>query len=85
MKTEEVEKLIKRKLQPDKSLQEQTTADEWAAICFESEIEIEIEIERQRTGQTLSDAEITQQVRGKFQKILNEHAGNHRKALGSLS
>jgi hypothetical protein len=85
MKTEEVEKLIKRKFQPGKSLQEQVTPDEWAAICFESEIEIEIEIERQRTGQPLSDAKIAQQVRGKFQKILSEHAGNHQKALNSLS
>jgi hypothetical protein len=65
MKTDEVEKLLKRKTQSDKSLQDQTTPEEWAEICYWSEMEIEVITEKQMTKRTETDEEIEKRVKAK--------------------
>lgn len=85
MKTDEVEKIMKRKLDPDKQLSEQTTADEYAEICFHDEIEIEILIQKGMVDKTKTDEEIEKEVKDKFTKLLNDSKGNYRKALQALS
>lgn len=68
MNTEEVEKLLGRKFIPGKSLQEQTTPDEWAEICRLSEIEVEIITEKQMLDRTETDEQIEKRVKAKHRK-----------------
>ena len=68
MNTDEVEKLLGRKFIPGKSLQEQTTPDEWAEICRLSEIEMEIFTEKKMVKRTETDKEIETRVKKKHEK-----------------
>jgi hypothetical protein len=68
MNTEEVEKLLGRKFIVGKSLQEQTTPEEWAEICRLSEIELEIITEKQIVKRTETDEEIEKRVKAKHSK-----------------
>ena len=85
MKTDEVEKVIKRKFKSGKSLQEQTTPEEWDEICFWSEVETIIISEKSKLHKTLSDAEIEAQVRAKWQKVLDDCGGDYKQALNFFS
>jgi hypothetical protein len=68
MNTKEVEELLGRKFIPGKSLQEQTTPEEWAEICRLSEIELEIVTEKQMVKRTETDEEIEKRVKAKHSK-----------------
>jgi hypothetical protein len=68
MNTKEVEELLGRKFIPGKSLQEQTTPEEWAEICRLSEIELEIITEKQMVKRTETDEEIEKRVKAKHSK-----------------
>jgi hypothetical protein len=68
MNTKEVEEFLGRKFIPGKSLQEQTTPEEWAEICRLSEIELEIITEKQMVKRTETDEEIEKRVKAKHSK-----------------
>jgi hypothetical protein len=68
MNTKEVEELLGRKFIVGKSLQEQTTPEEWAEICRLSEIELEIITEKQMVKRTETDDEIEKRVKAKHSK-----------------
>ena len=85
MKTDGVEKIIKRKFQPGKSLQEQTTPEEWDEICFWSEVETEVISAQSMVNRTGTGAEIEARVKAKWQKVLDDCGGDYKQALNFFS
>lgn len=84
MKKDRVEKILKRKFQEGKSLQEQTMPEEFAQISFESAIETMIEVKKGMVNRTKTDKEIETEVNAWAQKILDENGGDYIKALGAI-
>ena len=84
MKTDKVEKIIKRKFKRDQSLQEQTTPDEYAQISFESAVETMIETKKNMVNRTQSDKEIEDEVNAWAAKVLSDNGGDYKKALNMI-
>lgn len=84
MKTNEVEKILKRKFQHGKSLKEQTSPAEWAEICFKSALETEIITQKSMVNRTETDEEIEARVAMEFQKMLDESNGDYEAAVNLL-